>query len=170
MNAPKQPKPTPKPAQTPTPTPPLRVSIWSVTADLMPAYIILFDILATIGVGYVVWYHTRELTTDSVHATIWGIITGVVTVGAASAIISILILETGKYAMIVGTYFERKFKQRRELELAEKFDEGVEEGMERGRARTIAEFNTLIDEWVKRRDEATEKGEPFDEPPPKMKE
>ena len=177
---------TPKPT-TPAPAPPqLRMSIWSVTADLMPAYLILFDILAIIGVGYVAWYHTRELTTDSIHATIWGIITGVVTVGVASAIISILILETGKYAMIVGTYFERKFKHRRETELAaaraeasaegraEGRAEGVEEGMERGRAaerkRNAAEFNTLIDEWEKRRDEATEKGEPFDEPIPRMKE
>ena len=179
MNSPKPtptptPKPTQTPAQTPTPTPPtLRVSIWSVTADLMPAYIILFDMLATIGVGYVVWYNTRELTTDSVHATIWGIITGVVTVGAASAIISILILETGKYAMIVGTYFERKFKQRRELELeaarAEARAEGRVEGREEGRGTGIAEFNAVLDEWEKRRDEASEKGEPFDEPMPRLK-
>ena len=167
MSSPKPTTPTKptKPTQTPTPTPtppPLRVSIWSVTADLMPAYIILFDMLATIGVGYVVWYNTRELTTDSVHATIWGIITGVVTVGAASAIISILILETGKYAMIVGTYFERKFKQRRELEL--------QAARAEGRGTGIAEFNAVLDEWEKRRLEASEKGEPFDEPMPRLKE
>ena len=64
--------------------------------------------------------------------------------------------------MIVGTYFERKFKHRREQELAAARAEE--------RKRTVAEFNALIDEWEKRRDEATEKGEPFDEPPPMMKE
>ena len=80
--------------------------------------------------------------------------------------------------MIVGTYFERKFKLRREQELAAKFNEGREEGLsagreegrEAGRAQAIAEFNALLDKWEKRRAEATEKGEPFDEPPPKMNE
>lgn len=162
-NSPKPP--TSTPPTTPPAPPPMRMSIWSVTADLMPAYLILFDILAIIGVGYVAWYHTRELTTDSIHATIWGIITGVVTVGVASAIISILILETGKYAMIVGTYFERKFKHRRETELAAARAEGRAEG----RGTGIAEFNAILDEWEKRRDEASEKGEPFDEPMPRLK-
>ena len=141
----------PKPATETT-----RVSIWSVTADVLPAYLTLFDILATIGVIYVVWYNIWELTTDSVHATIWGIITGIVTVGIASAIITVLILEIRKNAMIMGTYFERKIKRRRELELAE------------ARAMAIAEFNALLDDWEKRRDEAREKGEPFDEPPPRL--
>ena len=143
-----------------SPEPPARVSIWSVTADLLPVYLTLFDILGTIGVIYVVWYNIWELTTDSVHATIWGIITGVVTVGFASAIIIILALEMGKNAMIVGTYFERKFKLRRELELAA--------AREEARADGIAEFNALLDDWEKRRGEAREKGEPFDEPPPRL--
>jgi len=157
-----------------SPEPPARVSIWSVTADLLPVYLILFDILGTIGVIYVVWYNIWELTTDSVHATIWGIITGVVTVGLASAIIIILALEMGKNAMIVGTYFERKFKLRRERELAAAREEARQEGRAEGRAEerrgNIAEFNALIADWVKRRDEAREKGEPFDEPPPRLEE
>ena len=177
MSSENSPKPTPTPPTTtpkpppPAPAPPpMRMSIWSVTADMMPAYLILFDILAIIGVGYVAWYHALELTTDSIHATIWGIITGVVTVGVASAIISILILETGKYAMIVGTYFERKFKHRRETELAEARAEASAAASVAARKRTVAEFNALIQDWIKRRDEAIEKGEPFDEPPPMMKE
>ena len=145
-----------------SPEPPARVSIWSVTADLLPVYLTLFDILGTIGVIYVVWYNIWELTTDSVHATIWGIITGVVTVGFASAIIIILALEMGKNAMIVGTYFERKFKLRREQELAA----AREEARAEERRENVAELNALIADWVKRRDEAREKGEPFDEPPP----
>ena len=64
--------------------------------------------------------------------------------------------------MIVGTYFERKFKRRREME--------IEEARAEERKRNAAEINALIDEWEKRRDEASEKGEPFDEPPPMMKE
>ena len=163
----------PKPAMAAT-----RVSIWSVTADVLPAYLTLFDILATIGVGYVVWYNIWELTADSVHATIWGIITGIVTVGIASGIITILILEIRKNAMIMGTYFERKIKRRRELELAEARAEAKEEARAEARVearaeerrRNVAEFNALIDAWVKRRDESREKGEPFDEPPPRLEE
>ena len=155
----------PKPATETT-----RVSIWSVTADVLPAYLTLFDILATIGVIYVVWYNIWELTADSVHATIWGIITGVVTVGFASAIITILILEIRKNAMIMGTYFERKIKRRRELELAEAREEARQEGRAEERKGNIAELNALIADWVKRRDEAREKGEPFDEPPPTLSE
>ena len=64
--------------------------------------------------------------------------------------------------MIMGTYFERKIKRRRELELAA--------AREEVRAQVVAEFNALIDAWVKRRDEACEKGEPFDEPPPRLEE
>ena len=63
-----------------------------------------------------------------------------------------------KNAVTMGTYFERKIKRRRELELAE------------ARASAIAEFNALLDDWEKRRDEAREKGEPFDEPPPRLEE
>ena len=155
----------PKPATETT-----RVSIWSVTADVLPAYLTLFDILATIGVSYVVWYNIWELTADSVHATIWGIITGVVTVGFASAIITILILEIRKNAMIMGTYFERKIKRRRELELAEAREEARQEGRAEERKENVAEFNALIADWVKRRDEARDKGEPFDEPPPTLSE
>ena len=155
----------PKPATETT-----RVSIWSVTADVLPAYLTLFDILATIGVSYVVWYNIWELTADSVHATIWGIITGIVTVGFASAIITILTLEIRKNAMIMGTYFERKIKRRRELELAEAREEARQEGRAEERKGNIAELNALIADWVKRRDEAREKGEPFDEPPPTLSE
>ena len=62
--------------------------------------------------------------------------------------------------MIVGTYFERKFKHRRELEIAAARAEE--------RKRNVAEFNALIQDWVKRRDEAIAKGEPFNDPIPRL--
>ena len=130
--------------------------------DALPAYLTLFDILATIGVSYVVWHSMWELTSDSVRETIWSVITVIVTTGGDSAIIAILILEIRKSAMIAGTYFERKIKRRREPDLAEARKEARAEE----RKGNAAEFNSLIDEWVKRRDESREKGEPFDEPPP----
>ena len=72
--------------------------------------------------------------------------------------------------MIVGTYFERKFKLRRERELAAAREEARQEGRAEERRGNVAEFNALIADWVKRRDEAREKGEPFDEPPPGLEE
>ena len=66
--------------------------------------------------------------------------------------------------MIVGTYFERKFKLRRELEL----QAAREEARAEERKKNVAEFNALIDEWVKRRDEARAKGEPFNDPIPRL--
>ena len=75
--------------------------------------------------------------------------------------------------MIVGTYFERKFKHRRELELEAAREKAREEGRMQGRAeirKRNAEFNALFEDWLKRRDEAREKGEPFDEPVPPLKE
>ena len=75
--------------------------------------------------------------------------------------------------MIVGTYFERKFKLRREQELQAAREEGRRQGREEGRAevrKRNAEFNALLEDWVKRSDEASEKGEPFDEPMPRLKE
>ena len=72
--------------------------------------------------------------------------------------------------MIVGTYFERKFKLRCELELAAAREEGRQEGRAEERKENVAELNALIADWVKRPDEAREKGEPFDEQPPGLEE
>ena len=43
---------------------------------------------------------------------------------------------------------------------------GREEGIAAGREEAIAEANRLLSEWLRRRDDAAARGEPFDEPPP----
>ena len=133
-----------------------RQSIWSVASGWLPAYFILFDALGTIGVLYVIGYNVFERSHPTAHDMVWTIITGIVIVGAASATVSILIVETGKNVMIVGTYLEEMIKRRRARQLAE--------ARERGRADLGAE----IREWNARRLKAESKGEPFDEPPPGM--
>ena len=133
-----------------------RQSIWSVASGWLPAYFILFDALGTIGVLYVIGYNVFGRSHPTAHDMIWTIITGIVIVGAASATVSILIVETGKNVMIVGTYLEEMIKRRRARQLAE--------AEKRGRSALSAE----IREWNARRLDAGAKGEPFDEPPPGM--
>ena len=131
-----------------------RQSIWSVASGWLPAYFILFDALGTIGVTYVIVYNVFGRSHPTVHDMLWTIATGIVIVGAASATVSILMVELGKNIMIVGTYLEDMLNRRRARQLAE--------AEERGRADLSAE----IREWDARRREAASKGEPFDEPPP----
>ena len=131
-----------------------RQSIWSVASGWLPAYFILFDALGTIGVTYVIVYNVFGRSHPTVHDMLWTIATGIVIVGAASATVSILMVELGKNIMIVGTYLEDMLNRRRARQLAEP--------EERGRADLSAE----IIEWDARRREAAAKGEPFDEPPP----
>ena len=90
-----------------------RQSIWSVASGWLPAYFALFDALGTIGVIYVIFYNVFGRSHPTVHDMIWTIITNIVIVGAASATISILAVETGKNIMITGTYLEDMLNRRR---------------------------------------------------------
>ena len=135
-----------------------RQSIWSVASGWLPAYFALFDALGTIGVIYVIVYNVFIRSHPTVYDMLWTIATGIVIVGAASATVSILMVELGKNIMIVGTYLEDMLNRRRARQLAE----AEERGLEKGRSYLSAE----IREWDARRREAVAKGEPFDEPPP----
>ena len=161
---------------------PPRQPIWSVPSEWLAAYVILFDTVCTIGVAYVIWYHIAVRSGDSVHDTILGIFTGIVTVGIASALLCYLTVDLGKNAMVLGTYLENWLKRREARRLAEAIAEakvratqealarGHAEGLARGRADVIAELSVLIREWNERRLAAERKGEKFDEPPPSLDE
>ena len=139
-----------------------RQSIWSVASGWLPAYFALFDALGTIGVIYVIVYNVFVRSHPTVYDMLWTIATGIVIVGAASATVSILMVELGKNIMIVGTYLEDMLNRRRARQLAEAEEVGLEKGVTKGRADLSAE----IREWNARRLEANAKGELFDEPPP----
>ena len=151
-----------------------RQSIWSVASGWLPAYFALFDALGLTGTAFVIARNALWVAHPSIDDMIWAIIVGIVVVGAASATISILIVETGKNAMIVGTYLEEMIKKRRARQMAEAVErgrsEGVKEGMAKGvkegRAEGAAEISARVREWNARRLAAEAKGEPFDEPPP----
>ena len=139
-----------------------RQSIWSVASGWLPVYFILFDALGTIGVTYVIVYNVFGRSHPTVHDMLWTIATGIVIVGAASATVSILMVELGKNIMIVGTYLEDMLNRRRARQLAE----AEERVRAETRAETRAEIRAGLREWNARRLEAEAKGEPFDEPPP----
>ena len=155
-----------------------RQSIWSVTSGWLPAYFALFDALGTIGVIYVIVYNVFIRSHPTVHDMLWSIATGIVIVGAASATVSILMVELGKNIMIVGTYLEDMLNRRRARQLAEAeerglkqgrergLEQGREQGLEKGVTKGRADLSAEIREWDARRREAASKGEPFDEPPP----
>ena len=147
-----------------------RQSIWSVATGWLPAYFALFDALGLLGTAFVIVRNAFWVQHQTVHDMIWAIIVGIVIVGAASATISILIVEAGKNAMIVGTYLEEMIKKRRARQMAEAVErgraEGIAKGVKDGRAEERAEISARIREWNNRRLAAEAKGEPFDEPPP----
>ncbi len=131
-----------------------RQPIWSVAAGWLPAYFALFNALGLLGAAFAIARNILWVAHSSVHDMIWAIIVDMVVVGAASATISILTVETGKNAMIVGTYLEDMIKKRRARQMAEAVERGVAENDAKWRA------------WNDRRLDAEAKGEPFDEPPP----
>ena len=76
--------------------------------------------------------------------------------GAAVAMVSTTILLEGvKVLMITAEYLRTKYLDPLKQSL---IDEGVEQGM--------AEMGAKSAEWYAKQQEAAEKGEPFDEPPP----
>ena len=84
--------------------------------------------------------------------------------GAAVAMVSTTILLEGvKVLMITAEYLRTKYLDPLKQSL---IDEGVEQGVEIGHEQGMAEMGAKSAEWYAKQQEAAEKGEPFDEPPP----
>ena len=80
--------------------------------------------------------------------------------------------------MVVGAYLEEKLlkplreKRRMEREqwIAQRQAEGLAQGRAQGRAEGRADNQKIWEAWNQRRLEASERGEPFDEPTPTTQE
>ena len=68
--------------------------------------------------------------------------------------------------MVIASYLLDKA---REKGYAEGYPEGYAQGLAEGRAEAYAYADKQLDAYFKRMDAAREKGEEFDEPPPKFK-
>ena len=123
-----------------------RESIGSIRIRWRLLHSILFVIQALPGMAFITWAELTQTTNDSTVDTAKAIIWGVAVVGGAS------IATTGLFAevleLMLGT---------RDL-INDWLQKRRDEARKQGRAEVL--------EWVKRRDAAREKGEPFDEPPP----
>ena len=133
-----------------------RDSIWSVARGTLGYYFALFTALVLVGVALLVWrgdLPDGDLATRVLY--VWQESGSIVVPSAGYAII---ILEGGRWAMVLAGMFEAKLKRRQERRLAE--------AEAKARAEARHEANAEWRAWLDRMRDAQAKGEPFDEPPP----
>ena len=164
--------------ETPPPAEP-RESLWSVPAGFWVLYFTLFALLDAIGVGYAVWHEIRYGPGENIHAHIRAVIPDTSAIGIRAAITAFTFTEGLRITMIISNYLkirllkpaeERIMARGRAEERAQSEKQIAEERArsEKRIAETHAEANRKVAEWNRRRLEAQERGEPFDEPPPDL--
>ena len=159
--------------------PPERESVWSVARAWLPWCLALIFLLTFVWTGFVAWV---QITTGS-HPSVGPLVETIVIKGASGvplilviSIAAVTIADIAGGAIVVTyRYLNNKFveplrRQLREEGKKEGREEGREEGKKEGRKEgvTVGEMqaNQRWRDWLRRRDEAQAKGEPFDEPPP----
>ena len=70
--------------------------------------------------------------------------------------------EIVRWIMVIAGWLEEKLERTREARRAEGRAEGIEQGIEQGIERADRDW----DDWLRRRESALDRGEPFAEPPP----
>lgn len=134
-----------------------RESIWSISAGWKTTYFFLFTIQSLCGVGLLSWNEITQSGNDGVVQTILDIILGTASIGVAAATITISLTEALRGTMVIGAYLEEHLlKPLRERRRAE------------GRAEGRAHTQKMWEAWNRRRLEAMERGDPFDEPTPEI--
>jgi len=119
-----------------------------------------------------IYRNTDDTALDTVLAISLGVSPHVVTI-AAETLVIVLILEG--ITMLAERYLKRRFEEGK----AEGKSEGIELGKEAGKAAGIElgraaerarsrKYAARLRAWAESRIEATEKGEPFDEPMPEL--
>ena len=135
-----------------------RQSLGTIRRGWRMMYSVIYVSLAVPFKSYFIWFELVRNTADTVDETVRAILLGIMVAGGAALVISGTFVE-GLDIMLGTRDFINDWLQRKREEAEAK---GIEEGVAIGRETGIEE--TLA--WVERRDEARDKGEPFDEPPP----
>ena len=145
-----------------------RVSMWSVPRKFRRVYFPLFYFLGIIGIGWSVWHEFSRLGNEgSYHDIANGVIMRVPAILLSAAFISLVITEgTMVLAEMVGDYLRKRNERIAVAARAKGRAEGRDEGRDEGRAEGAAQMNQRWTEWNRKRLEAKERGEDFDEPPP----
>ena len=110
----------------------------------------VFVVSFVVGIGLVSWYEIGEIRNDTLLTTVIAIIVKGESVSVVSAAVAGT-FEGGAYIVVIAYEMVRR-----------SFDRGRAEG----RAEAYAEFNRRNAEYYKRMQEARERGEDFNEPPP----
>ena len=140
----------------------LRVSVMSVPERWWYAYLVTCLAQMVVWTAMVAWH--EAVYGDHAHA-----IEYLKAVGRDSShmvqmfiLNTIGIVELGRLVMVLAQGIADRLKERRERFKNELIEQGIAEGETRGRAALAAE----VADWNRRRLEAEERGEKFDEPPP----
>jgi hypothetical protein len=129
----------------------------------------MFTVLASIGIGYLVWYEITQRTEDTVYDTIMNITLGLGPIAIGAAAIGVIITEVLRFSMVMAEYFAKKVLEPSIERTRERLrKQAREEGREKGREEANAEANAKVQAWNRRRLDAEAQGERFDEPPPQF--
>ena len=122
-----------------------RESIWSVGKGVKHFYFALFILQFSAGT---IWAIARGVESLVV---LWQVLASLAITAAA---VSLVVTETGRYLMVLAAAFEEWREKRRREQIARALAEG--------RRGADAEWEA----WLRRRTQAEQRGEPFEEPPP----
>ena len=152
-----------------------RQSIWSVTQTEQAVYFGLFSTFAAAGMLFLLSCEIFAEEPSGYLQLIRFFITHAGAVGIGAATTALAAMEAQKFAMVLGRYLEEKYFIPKRNKLHRKLieegrqkglQEGRQEGRQEGHQEGRQEQDTLWQEWLERREQAREAGEPFDEPPP----
>ncbi len=123
-----------------------RESLWSVDARFRLLYFVLFDFCLILGVIHILWIRGVE--------TVEEFLESVVTLGIASAILSLGAVEIVGFTMVVSAWLLKKVEEKAAKQREDMRREGA----------TL--YKAALDDWREKRDRAKKNGSGFDEPPP----
>lgn len=133
-----------------------RVSIWDVPRGWRDRFWIIFSLLIVLVASFEAWFQMRYAAEPTTWHQLRAIITGTAPYAVLIAPLTYIITEV---TMVLS---ERYLAWRYKKGLEKGLEEGREEGREEGIEQAVTEFRA----WLKRRDEAMERGQEFNEPPP----
>ena len=145
---------------------PERESIWSIGRKWLPWYLGIISALTIGWNAFIAWFEGTRGENDGLSEIAIAVVKG--TASAAPlipiyALLAITALDVIGGAMVTARYMTDKFLK----PLHERIrSQGREEGRSEGREQGREEERRLWAAWNQRREEAVQKGEPFDEPPP----
>lgn len=131
-------------------------------------YFPLFYFLGIIGIGWSVWYEASRLGNEaSFHDLASAVVLKAPAILLTAAFVSLVITEGSMVlAEMVGDYLRKRNARIEAAARAKGRAEGLAEGRAEGRAEGASQMSQKWAKWNRKRREAAERGEDFDEPPP----